>query len=909
MKRKIFSSCYILLLMLLSPFIAGAQIQNQTVPQASVEEKKNAVNQCTSAAISHVSGPEVSVYYDLENFLNSTYYQGLPDDSVYAPQMAMVSLNDPRVSHLLGNNGQPVNPLKPSQYPAKFKDGGPSLNSYALVPDHIDFVQIEFKVYYRLFFSPAALAGFFPQQYIDFSTYPGFLLLEIKRDIHEIASDYLTGGADSVQIINDNCIKVFKQKNNLNLQKSQEAYQAANVNYPGYFKFVRAENALYLPLKTKYPDPTKEVKARRTTNSRHFKKNNGSIEAHFSMRPTSYPILPAGMHININDIPDNLKNKIKWIELPACYPVPSMKPATKATYVTYFDETFYGHSVYCTNDASAPYVWICAPGDGYFLGTVGALSDDDFWSGEEYNYERIHDKFDITSIQDGSDITAAEYETYLPDVAPYVTGDCDGTISWEEVRPEIKDMVNNMTSANNPQPNGNVDFYSWTWYDDVEYGTVYYLASGWPWDRGNGYTGYDCDFNASGLSDVESMLASNWYVVGVSDEDENNQSPTYWEAVATYNFYSNLRISYTPCCIVPTSVTAYANGAASASICTGVSFPLTVGSSTGGGCYCGTWQYAWSNGTNWWNGTSFGSASPVYDASYSTINTSATATTTYTLRMRCSSTVCSNSYTSDDVAVTIYTESSAASSISGDNSICPGTSTTLTLSGGSLGTGATWRWYAGSCGGTSIGSGTSITVSPTANTTYYVRAEGTCNITTCVSYTVNLETLSTAATSASASPSSINSGQSSTLSMTGGSLGTGAQWVWYSGSCGGTQVGTGTSITVNPTANTTYYVRAVGNCNTTQCVSVTVLVTGTFTICRATGNNDTQWGIRRNRRCFQVVCRWLWIRFCSFYRFTICGISYHHHYLLCQKGRYLQQYRLCQCSGNCKYFVHGSHFG
>jgi hypothetical protein len=46
------------------------------------------------------------------------------------------------------------------------------------------------------------------------------------------------------------------------------------------------------------------------------------------------------------------------------------------------------------------------------------------------------------------------------------------------------------------------------------------------------------------------------------------------------------------------------------------------------------------------------------------------------------------------------------------------------------------KWYTGSCGGTLVGSGPSITVNPTVNTMYYVRSEGTCNISSCASTTV-----------------------------------------------------------------------------------------------------------------------------------------------------------------------------
>jgi hypothetical protein len=79
--------------------------------------------------------------------------------------------------------------------------------------------------------------------------------------------------------------------------------------------------------------------------------------------------------------------------------------------------------------------------------------------------------------------------------------------------------------------------------------------------------------------------------------------------------------------------------------------------------------------------------------------------------------------------------SSASSSI-----VCPGASYSLTVNGGSLGTGAIWKWYSGSCGGTDAGTGSTINVNPSSTTTYYVRAEGTCNNTLCRSVTVSRAT-------------------------------------------------------------------------------------------------------------------------------------------------------------------------
>ena len=156
------------------------------------------------------------------------------------------------------------------------------------------------------------------------------------------------------------------------------------------------------------------------------------------------------------------------------------------------------------------------------------------------------------------------------------------------------------------------------------------------------------------------------------------------------------------------------------------------------------------------------------------------------------------------------------------NPICPGQTTTLSVSGGGLGSAATWNWYSGSCGGTFLGTGTSISVTPGSTTNYFVRAEGSCNTTACASVQVVVQSTS-AVTNATSSPTTICVGQSSTLSVTG-TLGTGATWNWYTGSCGGTLVGQGVSIPVTPSTSTTYFVRAIGTCNTTLCASTSVSV-------------------------------------------------------------------------------------
>jgi hypothetical protein len=75
--------------------------------------------------------------------------------------------------------------------------------------------------------------------------------------------------------------------------------------------------------------------------------------------------------------------------------------------------------------------------------------------------------------------------------------------------------------------------------------------------------------------------------------------------------------------------------------------------------------------------------------------------------------------------------------------VCPGSSTSLQVQGGSLGTGASWKWYSGSCGGTPLGSGPTLALNNLQTTLkYYVRAEGDCNTTLCSDTTISVLTTS-----------------------------------------------------------------------------------------------------------------------------------------------------------------------
>ena len=131
-----------------------------------------------------------------------------------------------------------------------------------------------------------------------------------------------------------------------------------------------------------------------------------------------------------------------------------------------------------------------------------------------------------------------------------------------------------------------------------------------------------------------------------------------------------------------------------------------------------------------------------------------------------------------------------------NNSTCNGVGKTITVSGGSLGAGATWQWFTVSCGGTTAGTGTSIIVDPPAgtSTTYYVRASGNCNTTACATGTVTV--LANVGTPSPPSPSgtSICQGSPNTTYTTTAANATGYNWS-VSGT-GNTISGTGTTATV-----------------------------------------------------------------------------------------------------------------
>lgn len=244
---------------------------------------------------------------------------------------------------------------------------------------------------------------------------------------------------------------------------------------------------------------------------------------------------------------------------------------------------------------------------------------------------------------------------------------------------------------------------------------------------------------------------------------------------------------------------------------TSISGPSSLCYTAGGGTLTAVGGTPGTNATYQWGTGTVGS-----NIQASTINTmyiNPSVTTTYWVRLvdpaPCSATSAAVTFT-----VSVNTVSTNVTGISGTTTICNGQSTTLTATGGTLGIGAAYQWGTGTTLGSNIiagQTGVSITVSPTTNTTYWVRrADGSpCTGTTWgPNTTVTVNTTSTAPTAVTGG-TTVCPGTSVTLTATGGSGS--ATYQWGTGTAPSNIIAgqTGASITVSPTATTTYWVRRV----------------------------------------------------------------------------------------------------
>ncbi|MFN7013162.1 MAG: hypothetical protein ACK4ON_02715, partial [Bacteroidia bacterium] len=242
------------------------------------------------------------------------------------------------------------------------------------------------------------------------------------------------------------------------------------------------------------------------------------------------------------------------------------------------------------------------------------------------------------------------------------------------------------------------------------------------------------------------------------------------------------------------------------SVCSGQTLTYSISAVTG------ATSYNWTVPAGWTINSGQGTTSISVTTSNSTGNVCVTASNS-----------CGTS-PAQCLAITVGSAPATPGAISGTNPVCPNSNNTYSIAAVSGATSYNWTVPSGWTINSGQGTISISTTSGTSGGNICVTASNGCGTSAAQCTNITMNSLSTAPTSATANPSTICVGSSTTLTVNGGSLGTGAQWQWFSGSCGGTAVGTGTSISVSPSTTTTYFVRASGTCNTTSCVSVTVTV-------------------------------------------------------------------------------------
>jgi hypothetical protein len=212
----------------------------------------------------------------------------------------------------------------------------------------------------------------------------------------------------------------------------------------------------------------------------------------------------------------------------------------------------------------------------------------------------------------------------------------------------------------------------------------------------------------------------------------------------------------------------------------------------------------------------------------------------------------------DDVIITVRKPSIAPTSLGTPTTVCNGISTILTQTGGSLGTGASWKWYSNpgftTLVGTSAAANASLTVTPTATTTYYLRAESTtgapctANIAApgSVTITVNQPVVITTQPTAS---QTLCSGSAANFSVTATGTGLSYQWKKDGSTISGATVATYSiptvttsnagvyTVVVSGTAPCTAVTSSNATLNVNQIIAITAQPTDTQTLCSGSAAN------------------------------------------------------------------------
>ncbi|MDF1576384.1 MAG: gliding motility-associated C-terminal domain-containing protein, partial [Bacteroidales bacterium] len=177
------------------------------------------------------------------------------------------------------------------------------------------------------------------------------------------------------------------------------------------------------------------------------------------------------------------------------------------------------------------------------------------------------------------------------------------------------------------------------------------------------------------------------------------------------------------------------------------------------------------------------------------------------------------------VLTTIVPPDSAFSSV---DEVCPGDGDIiLYYEGGVMVEGGTAVWYDAAALTNVIGTGNVLTVpAPVVATTYFVRFEGTCDISPALSTTVTVKALTVDPVAAFVDRTPVCPGDGLiSLSYIGGDPGSNGSAVWYEDAGFTSSVGSGNNLSIAvPMSTTTYYMRYEADCDTSAAVSVEVSV-------------------------------------------------------------------------------------
>lgn len=203
-------------------------------------------------------------------------------------------------------------------------------------------------------------------------------------------------------------------------------------------------------------------------------------------------------------------------------------------------------------------------------------------------------------------------------------------------------------------------------------------------------------------------------------------------------------------------------------------------------------------------------------------NTGSVATYTYYV-----STELNGCFTNDSITITVNPQPLISASAT-PSSLCAGDNTTLSATGGS-----TYTWALSTSPGTIINTDSSFTVNPTGTITYIVTGTNgfNCSNTNTVTVTVNALPL----VQITAANDTICDGDSLTLTGNGA-----ATYTW---SVGGNVIGTGTSIVVSPTTNTTYVCTGASSALCVDVDSISVYVNPAPTVAAVFGNGSVCPGV------------------------------------------------------------------